>query len=279
MLRKIIEALVYSNLWISGGALSMTWLFYILVEVELNFKVLAFIFFSTWLTYTFQRYMKFYYGEKWLGPRMKWMERHHTIVKVILYISLLGTILFSIYLSLISILLLAFLGAISFLYAYKFKLTSKRMNLRDVPGIKIFLIGLVWALSCAIIPAIEENMFNAQVVMISWGYLFFIIGITIPFDIRDIDYDEVHKKTIPQVLGTQNAKIVASILVIISYVLINFPEYNRWPLGVGLTLAVYLVLMSNKKRDELFYSFLMDGLLIMIPVIYFVLSRPYFIAN
>ena len=277
--RKIIEFLVYSNLWISTGAFLFGLLFYILAEIQIDYHTLGFLFSATILTYTFQRYMKIHYSELLVGPRMKWMLDNLIFVKVLLFLSSLSTVFFSVYLSLPSLITLFILGAISFFYAFKFKLTSKRTNLRDIPGIKIFLIGLVWALSCAIIPAVEAEMLNFKTWTISASFFLFIVGITIPFDIRDIDFDEVNKMTIPQVIGEMRSKILASLIICISFWLMDTSFQFIIASISGAFLSVTLVLLSKKNRDELFFSFVLDGLLIAVPLVFYLLSRPDFITN
>ena len=268
----LIKALVYTNLWISGGALCFTWFFYLLIGAEPDIYVLGFIFFSTLVTYTFQRFLKLAYKEKIQGPRMDWMVVNQKLVKFILFTGTLGTLFFALYLTLSSLLLLGILGAISFLYAYKFNAFSRKTNLRDVPGIKIFLIGTVWATSCAIIPAIELDVFNTKIVLVCFGFLSYIIGITIPFDIRDLDYDEINKKTIPQLVGAPFSKLIAVLLIGLGYWLMKFPEVIEWQLAVGLLLSILLVSATRKTFNELYYSLILDGLLIAVPSSYYLLQ-------
>lgn len=268
----LIKALVYTNLWISAGALCFTWFFYLIVGATPDPLVLGFIFFSTLLTYTFQRFLKLAYKEKIQGPRMDWMVLHERLVKFILYAGCLGTLFFALYLKLSSLLLLGILGAISFMYAYKFNTFSKSTNLRDVPGIKIFVIGIVWAVSCAIIPAMELGVFNTKIVLVSFGFLSYIVGITIPFDIRDLDYDEINKKTIPQLVGTTFSKLIAVLLIGLGFWLMKFPEVIEWQLAVGLLLSIVLVAATKKAFNELYYSLVLDGLLIAVPSSYYLLQ-------
>ena len=248
------------------------WLLFLLIEVERDLMVLGFLFTSTLLTYTFQRYMKIHYSELLVGPRMSWMVSNLRFIKAILFVSLLSTIVFAMYLEFMSMLILAFLAAISFFYAFKFNLTSKRTNLRDIPGIKIFLIGSVWAVSCAIVPAIEVETLNEKTGLIGLGFLLYIIGITIPFDIRDVDVDEINKKTIPQLIGTKSAVILSILLVISSIFLMGQSLDQLKLLSVGVGISIIAVLLTKKDRDELFFSFILDGLLIILPISYWLLS-------
>ena len=220
--------------------------------------------------------MKIHYKEMIAGPRMLWMVKYLTLSKIILLIALSGTLFFSLYLTLNSLLLLFVLGAISFFYAFKFNITSKRTNLRDIPGIKIYLIGIVWAISCSLIPSFEANSLKQAEWVITVGYFLYIVGITIPFDIRDIDVDEMNKKTIPQLIGTRNAIILSNILILISgltfYWVVTPNLMQEASIIMGISISMLMTSLTNKSRNELYFSFVMDGLLIFYPAIVIILS-------
>lgn len=267
--RYLISPLVYSNLWISAGSLLFTALFYLLVDVPYDFHYLGFVFFSTLLTYTFQRYMKIVYKENVLGPRMEWMKRNVRLVQTILFIGLVGTTFYALYLSLSSLFILAIMGAISFFYAFKFNLTNRKTNLRDIPGIKIYLIGLVWAICCALIPMVELELLNSKTIQICLGFLLFIIGITIPFDIRDVDVDEINKKTIPQMIGVKWSKVIAILLVTGSFWLMSGTKELFYPSLTSSVISAILIAFARTKNNELYFSFIMDGLLVVVPLVFY----------
>lgn len=244
-------------------------MFYVAHDQLLDWYYLGFVFCSTLVTYTFQRYMKLHYQEKLHGPRMAWMEKHLILVKITLLLGTCGALFFSLYLSVFSLIVLAVLGIISFFYAYKFNLTNRKTNLREIPGIKIFLIGLVWALSCSVIPSIETGLPYSLISNFALGYLLYIIAITIPFDIRDIDADALHQKTIPQLVGKKGAKAIAIGLLIASYLVMLSPRYFDLGLLIAMLISVAGVLLTKKERNELFFSFFIDGLLILTPVLFY----------
>ena len=100
--------------------------------------------------------------------------------------------------------------------------------------------------------------------------MLFIIGITIPFDIRDLSFDPASYKTIPQLFGIKGAKVVASLLVG-STVLGWAYLYTNNNIGlIGLVsqiivVAITLVVIRNTKpqRPELYFTGLIDGLIIL----------------
>ena len=274
MLKKSLQAIAYSNLWISIGATCFTLLFYLSKGWDVSYPLLAFIFFSTLLTYTFQRYTKLRANERTSGPRMEWMKKYPKTVLTILFISSIGTSALVFTLNPVSILTLILLGAISLLYAYKVKVGSeKKSNLRDIPGLKIFLIGLVWAGTCVVLPYLESEFKDSSIITSYFGFALFILGITIPFDIRDLEVDEKNKHTIPQIFGVLGSKIIAVLLIAASTYLIHLgSEVSVFALLPGVILSLLLIFASNKARHELYYSIGVDGLLILVPLSTYLLN-------
>ena len=127
-MKNFIQFIVYSNLWISCGAVSFTLLFYSLFEAVVALNVLGFIFFATFLTYTFQRFKKLRKKARTSGQRMERMIRNKILVYVILIIGVFGTAVFGLTLSFKSMLYLLCFGLISFLYVFKIKKNNKEVN-------------------------------------------------------------------------------------------------------------------------------------------------------
>ncbi len=80
--------------------------------------------------------------------------------------------------------------------------------IRKIPLLKVFYVGLVWALVNCWLTLPE---FSLPIFLISF---FFITALVLPFDIRDMNDDTV--KTFPMLIGVQNTKYIAYALVFIS---------------------------------------------------------------
>jgi hypothetical protein len=151
-------------------------LYYQINELKTDLTVIGFLFFSTLLTYTYQRFEKISKREHFQGPRMEWMQSNMGQVKGIMLIGIAGSIWMALYLELLSFFILSLMALISFLYAFKINVFSRRTNLRDIPGIKIYLIGIVWSISCATLPFIENGQQEALIPFITVGYFLYITG-------------------------------------------------------------------------------------------------------
>ncbi len=275
MKTKFLQHLCYSNVWIALGASTLSLLYFYLKNLSIDWILLSFIFFSTLLTYTYQRFQKLIDNERISGERMDWMKNNRTIVKFILIISLIGTIIFSLFLEFQTLILLSILGVISFLYAYKIKLAEKsKSNLRDIPGIKILLIGIVWAASTVLLIDSQENQLNIFSLLSFVGVTLFIIGITIPFDIRDLYLDESSKKTIPQLIGYQPSILIAVLLILLSaYFIYLGTGFNLWNLLFASGIVSFSILPSRPRKQELYFSFVIDGILIVYPSLIYLLNN------
>lgn len=121
--------------------------------------------------------------------------------------------------------------------------------IRKIPLLKVFYVGLVWALVNCWLTLPE---FSLSIFLISF---FFITALVLPFDIRDMKSDRV--QTFPKLIGTQNTKYIAYLLVFISSLLASF--YLDPPYAVSFFLAsvitYILIYYSENKRDEAYFSF------------------------
>ncbi|NOQ74703.1 MAG: hypothetical protein GQ574_22005 [Crocinitomix sp.] len=270
-LLRFISFLAYSNSWIGLGAAALIWQYYFIYDLVCNWQLIAFVFFATVLTYTFQRYYKIISDTKQVGLRMVWMKRNPNLIKGILVVSALGCLPFLFSMTVTSLLLLFGCGVLSLFYVVKIPGKIGR-NLRDIPSLKIFLIGIVWAATSAFLPYLNEPVGSVEIPWILFiADFLFVVGITIPFDIRDIILDESEKKTIPQLLGEKKALWIAVLMLMVNYALLTLIVDSPLMLSLTcLTLSIIFVRASTKDSPDIYFSFFIDGLLILQPILLFV---------
>ena len=266
-MRKFFEFLVYTNIWISLGASSLCFLYYAITQQTVQLNVLAFVFFATISTYTYQRISKLL-TENIDAPRINWMKKRKVFSVSLLVAGLIGTGLLAFTLEWKSWFLLLALGVISMLYTFKTKWFNA--SLRDIPGVKIFLIAMVWTGSSCLLPAIETGNYES-LPLICAGFGLLVLSITIPFDIRDIDLDEENKQTIPQVFGVFGAKILSLALLSGSFLLFYLLQIIGAGMIIGFILTAILIGQAKKDNDELFFSLILDGTLNLVPALHWLL--------
>ena len=201
------------------------------------------------------------------------MLKHKVLVFFSLILSLVASIYFSLFFFEKVWIIFLITGLLSFFYVWKTPGLNGK-NLRDIPGIKIYLIGIVWVVITVLIPYLTNaNLGLTNTIILFVSELLFMISITIPFDIRDINLDEASKKTIPQLIGIQNSIFTSIIIMIISQIMLQYlmPSLN---IGIWLFTVISIVILyfSKPKRQELYFSGLTDGLLILQPILLYLFN-------
>lgn len=273
---SILDFLLFSNLFIAICAVAQSLVTYHLLKAEPSKYVLAFLFFSTLLIYNLAVLLaKPKAPQNSPFKRVRWIFEHHRLTISTTLISALCLVpLGLLYLSFESKLLMIFVGLLAVAYNIPFlTLNNKKIGLRNIPGIKLFLIAFVWASSCVLLPIVElESSHQLQIplsetVLLVAKRFLFICAITVPFDIRDLFQDKLYElKTIPVILGEKKAWIFCQALLAIYLLLILFTKgINIDVIGLALTvfLTGWLIFKSNIKRNEYFYFFYLDGTMLL----------------
>ncbi|SDJ08320.1 UbiA prenyltransferase family protein [Chryseobacterium jejuense] len=121
--------------------------------------------------------------------------------------------------------------------------------IRKIPLLKVFYVGLVWALVNCWLTLPE---FSPPIFLISF---FYITALVLPFDIRDMNSDTV--KTFPMMIGIQNTKYIAYGLVFISSLIGVFYLKPLYALAFFLSsiITYIFIYFSENKRDDSYFSF------------------------
>ena len=140
---------------------------------------------------------------------------------------------------------------------------------RNIPLFKIFYVGLTWALinSWLILPE-----FNAEFFWISW---LFITALVLPFDIRDMKSDTII--TFPRLIGIQNTKYLAYILVFISLMIAIFYMKTHYTIAFFLTSVITFILIyfSENTNKDSYFSFWVEscsGLPLLFLMLYWLIN-------
>jgi len=147
---------------------------------------------------------------------------------------------------------------IAALYPLPFILSRKGGGLRSIPGLKLFLIAGIWAYVTAGIPGIMAGNFSFEAVL---ERFFWTAALTLPFDVRDMQVDAGSIKTIPHYIGQRTTLTMANFFLWLSFFFQVY--YLEMPLATMFGLYVLfstILLMTNTKFGDLYYSFLIEGL-------------------
>ena len=134
-------------------------------------------------------------------------------------------------------------------------------NLRSIGGVKIYIIAVVWAMTTVVLPVLESKLaLNMNHWILVVQRIFIVIVLMLPFEIRDLDEDQVHLSTIPQKIGIKNTKIIGFALLGDSILLEFFK--HQFSQNIFLTacfigvLSAVLLAKSQKQQGRYYASFL-----------------------
>jgi 4-hydroxybenzoate polyprenyltransferase len=280
MKKTVLQAfdfLLFSNVFMALCAVAQGLVTFYLMGSKPVEAVLGLLFTSTLGIYNFCIiFSKPLSPEKSPYKRIRWFFSHYRLMVTFTIVSLLSLVPLFFLVSIESRILLIFLSILSFAYSIPlFAFGEQKFGLRNIPGLKQFLITLVWTMSTVLLPIMEAQ--HAHLATISMRDItiliakrFLLIGaLTVPFDIRDLFADkESGLKTVPVVWGEKNAYLFCQVLLA-GYVALLFLFRNQgfnadfFALTITALLTGWLIFKSTWEKNEYYYFFYLDGVLIL----------------
>ncbi len=166
--------------------------------------------------------------------------------------------------------------ALTILYAVPIFPNSK--NLRSVAGVKIFIIGVVWAGITVFVPLIyAEGILNFDFLIELTQRFLFIVVIMLPFEIRDLEYDAATLETVPQKIGVTRTKVFGSVLLVI-FLLLTAIKDNITSIEILSTILVTTISLlflwgTERKQSEYYCSFWVESVPLMWLIILILLQN------
>ncbi len=271
------DFLLFSNLFMALCAIAQAMVTFMLIDAKPVYPVLAILFLSTLFIYNFSILVT---GAKDTEhssfKRVRWFFAHYKLMVSITVVSAMLLLPLFFLVSAQSRLLLVFLSILSLGYGLPlFSVGKQKFGLRNIPGLKLLLIGLTWALSIVLLPILEVQHIHhitipkTDILLLTAKRFLFITAMAIPFDIRDLFQDrKLGLKTVPVVFGEQNAYLLCQILLA-GYLVLLFLfrnhgfDTNFFALTLTIILAGRLIFRSKFEKNEYYYFFYVDGVLIL----------------
>ena len=224
---------------------------------EFSFEFFALIFLATITGYNFVKYAgiaKLHHIS--LTPALK-------TIQVFSLLCFLGLITLVWKLPTPFIVACSVLGIFTLLYALPIFPNGK--NLRMFGGLKIFLIATVWACVSGLLPLYyfeRPIAFDNYIMTLQFGL--FVMSITLPFDIRDLQYDSLDLNTIPQRIGVRKTKVLGicclTLIVLLEFFKDNLHFHELLALIVMCIIASLTVVFSKTNQGKYYSSFWVESL-------------------
>ena len=163
-----------------------------------------------------------------------------------------------------------------------FPFYGNKTNLRKVKFLKTFMVAIVWAAMTVILPAtIVLNENTHEVALVFMQRFVFILAITIPFDIRDMNFDKhIGIVTFPLKFGIRRTKEISCALLLLFFAVsvfyfyffsgsidngaINSSGFNfSIAIFISTSATIFLVSKLDQSKSEYWYTFALDGMMIL----------------
>lgn len=206
-----------------------------------------------------------------LSERLKWVIKNKIPLGLSSILFGLIGLLCTFFIDNYCFLILIPMGGLSIFYVVPLiPFINQTPSIRDIPYLKIIAIGITWAIATVWLPMVDSQFYlgmNTITLLFTALQVFlFVFAITLPFDIRDIKFDELTKlKTIPRLIGSKKTIIFSEILLVASILLLYYLPIGNYfyPMIMGIIITMLIIGFTTEKRNELFYAGLVEGTVII----------------
>ena len=269
LLKNIFNFYIFGNIHVALATFCLTKI--TLLAYAISSDLLSwFVFFATFLSYNLIRIYQLNDLQDWF---YNFIRSNKQIILILSVLSFMFLVFLTFKLELKTLFTLIPFGLFTFFYVIPFNFKLKgAVSLRSITLVKLFLIAVSWAGVTVIVPLVEYNLgFSKNNIFMFIQRFFFIIAITIPFDIRDINFDNEKIRTLPQVFGIKKSKPIGmfSLMVFLGLELFKEPveaEALRIKFIVAL-ISLFLLMKSTAHQDKYYSAFLVES----IPIVWFIL--------
>jgi len=275
VLKRVFNFYLNSSIHVALAVYALTWITLIQFGLDYDEDVLYFVFFATITGYNFVKYFgvaKFHHRSL-----AGWLKA----IQLFSFIAFIAMSYYAYLLKTNTLLILSVFGLITFLYAIPLLpmkyFRDNQKNLREISGLKIYVIAFVWAFTTVLLPLIDNTInFNTDVVITSAQRFVFVIVLMLPFEIRDLNYDSLKLATIPQRIGIKKTKIIGVLLLMVFMMLEFFKDELTSNAVIATLIIVFITLLflifSNKNQSKYYSAFWVESIPILWLLILLVLG-------
>ena len=275
LFKRIYYFMVHTNLLIALAAVAQCALTYYILKYPVDYEILWIEGATTLLLYNLSLYLSMPKDpSKSPFQRTRWVSKNMSLFWGLSFLAVAITVWTLFHVHYLTLFFLGIIGVVSLAYAVPIiKLKGKWMGMRQVPGLKVFYIAIVWSLSSVGLPVVELYANGATIDWYSANYLgivkiVFLVLCTLPFDIRDFELDNLYNlKTVPTLLGKDQAIKLSYAIGFFHLILIALsPNPNHVKIALLLTTVLILFLFKLiifNKGKHYHHVYLLDLALII----------------
>ena len=264
---SIFKSWVFSNIHIALIAAALSLETNIILGIRPLGIAPGFIFFATLVIYNLGYFNAIFSKEKSYREQARWMKANVTYWVFSILIGLLGMIYLITKFGFLGQLTFGVFGLITFIYIlHDVNLFGKYLSIRSIPYLKVIIVTLTWSV-ITILPQIID--LNINLAELNWEWLlferfFFILSITLMFDVRDLHHDSKKLHTFPQTIGVIRTKWLSVFFLgvaTIGLIKLNLALNQFSGVIFIYMLTLFMVYRSEPDKDDVFYTGWFDGLM------------------
>jgi 4-hydroxybenzoate polyprenyltransferase len=269
VLRKILDFIVFSSLYVAICAVVMIWqTSRLLLGINPSIYLLGFAFFASICSYNFHWYLT----PRSASPsrRVHWTYHHKTLHIALYAIGAIGSIIYFFYLTKF-ILAIGFAALLTFLYSAP-KLPQPIFRwLRHIAIGKTFFLTFVWVYVTAVLPVIvAEAPWHGSFYWYILSRFFLIYACCLIFDYRDREDDckegIVSMVTVLSELNFDRLFIISMILFFLTSVALSWYHYPAFYIILLLIPGVILAMLypeTKRNYSDYLYYVVLDGIVML----------------
>lgn len=272
LLKRSLDFLLFSNIFIGACAVALTFTNQLTVEDSFHLNAACwFVFFSTILVYSS---LKFRTADEpvELTAHRAWATKHPQASRNVFLISLIGALAFFFQLNSNMQWMVLALALFTAFYGFiEIPFTRPKIKLRHLGLVKTLFVAIVWSVTTVILPLCESYTEPAMMVFLLLRRFLFILALTMVFEIKDIKGDRQNQlHTLPSAIGVTNTKLLAQgilmgliALNIAQYFFFDIPLLNMLAVNTSLLLSILCIQPVNEETSERWYYLVLDGMMIL----------------
>lgn len=274
-LKTVFDFYINSSIHVAAAVVAMAYITYLEFAVSVDLNVLSFIGFASITGYNFVKYFglaKFHHRS--LSSKLK-------AIQIFSLLCFLVMCYFALQLNTQAIIVILIFGMVTFLYAIPLLpnrfFIDKKKQLRSISGLKIYIIAIVWSGVTVFLPLINGDFgIHDDVILTAIQRFVFIILLMLPFEIRDLKYDNLKLATIPQRIGVRRTKVMGLVLSLFLLLLEYFKDDINIISLLSLVVIILLTLMflkfSTVHQGKYYSAFWVESIPIWWLIIFLVFS-------
>ncbi len=267
---KIFDFYVFSNIHVALSASSLVLLTLIPYGCK-DYSSALFVFCGTVLAYNFIRAVQM---DRIYPSLSHWIRSSARPLAVLNFLAFMGLIYSLFRFSVSDLVFISPFFLLTLFYVIPFQ--GRFKGFRSMPGFKLFLIAAVWAGVTVLFPLrVNDLALDTKAWVVFVQRFLFVLAITIPFDIRDLQLDRSDLSTLPQFLGVDRSKYLAlGTLLVFALLFFTTDFFTLGEQLAGLAAALIssgFVLRAGVYQDRFYSSFWVEA----IPIVWWALSASF----